>query len=65
MKQRMQPSFTAVGQRSHETAGDQCQTGKVAGLQSALASSFTDLEKELSTLHNFMVGILDLEMFAY
>lgn len=39
VKQSMQPSFTAVGQPSHTTAGDQCQTGKVTGLQSALTPS--------------------------
>ena len=39
----MQPSLTAAGQPSHVTAGDQCQTGKVTGLQSAL-SQFPQLK---------------------
>lgn len=63
VKQSMQPSFTAVGQLSHVTAGDQCQTGKVTGLQSVLAPSLQSFKiscRQQSQMHLYKTDYLPL-----
>lgn len=53
VKQSMQPSLTAVGQPSHVTAGDQCQTGKVTGLRTALSPSLQSLKNPADSQAKF------------
>lgn len=52
VKHSVRPSFTAVGQPSHLTADDQCQTGKVTGLTSD-STTLDGLEIVQTTLQNW------------